>query len=194
MFFTSLASEDLSLARLAEGHADALAILVEADQDAPYSGVSYGGGQSRTGSQRVTATPVPGGWRLSGEKPFCSGSGVIDRALVTAEAPDGYRLFDVEVDEVVIDKVPESWPAVGMADSVSETLCFGGTVVSERHAVGQPGFYTERPGFWFGACGVASCWYGGALGLMRAVLASVGAEPGELALSKLAGRGVTYKR
>ncbi len=181
----SLAEEDLSLARLGEGHADALAILAESGRGARHSGASYGVWAARTGTANVTATPVAGGWRLAGQKPFCSGSGMLDRALVTAEAPDGYRLFDIATADVVNDTVPDSWPAVGMADSLSETLVFGGPPVPDADAVGPPGFYTDRPGFWFGASGVAACWYGGARGLLHGVVQSLGRQPEELVLMEI---------
>ncbi len=138
----------------------------------------------------MTATPVAGGWVLAGRKPFCSGSGLLDRALVTAEAPDGYRLFDIAVADTVVDTIPDSWPAVGMADSHSETLTFGGPTVSEDDVVGPPGFYTARPGFWFGACGVAACWYGGARGLVTGVVGSINRDPGELVLLEI-GKAVS---
>jgi len=181
----SLAEEDLSLARLGEGHADALAILNESGHGSRYSGSSYGVWAARSGADGVTAVPVPGGWILSGRKPFCSGSGVLDRALITAEAPDGYRLFDVATADSVVDTIPNSWPAVGMADSLSRTLAIGGPVVTDDHAIGGPGYYTDRPGFWFGACGVAACWYGGARGLVAGVLETMGDDSGELALMEI---------
>ncbi len=181
----ALAEEDLSLARLGEGHADALAILNESSRGVRHTGASYGVWAARSGTGNVTATPVAGGWKLAGRKPFCSGSGMLERALITAEAPDGYRLFDIPTAEVVVAITPDSWPAVGMADSLSETLTFGGPVVSEDDEVGPPGFYTDRPGFWFGACGVASCWYGGARGLVRAVVESLSTDPGEFVLMEI---------
>jgi alkylation response protein AidB-like acyl-CoA dehydrogenase len=181
----SLAEEDLSLARLGEGHADALAILNESGHGSRYPGSGYGVWAARSGTDGVTAEPVPGGWILRGRKPFCSGSGVLDRALITAEAPDGYRLFDIATVDSVIDTIPESWPAVGMAASLSETLTIGGPVVADEHAIGPPGYYTDRPGFWFGACGVAACWYGGARGLVAGVLEAIGGDSGELALMEV---------
>jgi alkylation response protein AidB-like acyl-CoA dehydrogenase len=183
-----LAAEDLALARLAEGHVDALAILAESGAGAPDSGVVYGVWAARGGSGGLVAEVTGDGWRLSGQKPFCSGSGLIDRALVTAEAPDGYRLFDVEV-TTSVRADPGSWPAVGMADSVSATVSFPGVVVDQSAAVGRPGFYLDRPGFWSGACGVAACWYGGARGLLVGVLDGLGDAPGELVLLEL-GRTV----
>ena len=121
-----------------------------------------------------------------GHKPFCSGSTRIDRALVTAECDDGYRLFDISVAENVVRVQPGSWPAVGMADSLSDTLDFGGPPVPASRAVGPPSFYLERPGFWFGGTGVAACWYGGARGLVEYVLRSVGPHPSELVVTSSA--------
>ena len=64
-----------------------------------------------------------------------------------------------------------------MADSLSDTLDFGGAPVPADRAVGPPGFYLERPGFWFGAR-IAACWYGGARGLVGHVLRAVPASRG----------------
>ena len=110
---------------------------------------------------------------------------MIDRALVTAEAPDGYRLFDVATSSVVVSTIHGSWPAVGMADSVSETLVFGGPELPATSAVGPPAFYSDRPGFWFGSCGVAACWFGGAQGLVRGVVRQLDPEPDQLVLAEL---------
>ncbi len=180
-----VAADDLALARLVEGHADALAILSEAGRRPRRATSTYGVWAARSGVGGVTATPVQGGWALTGEKPFCSGSGMVDRALVTAESPDGYRLFDIDTTRSVVGVVPGSWPAVGMADSASETLRFGGPVLGVGDAVGPPGFYTERPGFWHGACGVAACWLGGARGLAQGVVESVGPKPSDLVLLEI---------
>ena len=84
-----------------------------------------------------------------------------------------------------------SWPAVGMADSLSETLDFGGPPVPRSRAVGPPNFYLERPGFWFGATGVAACWYGGARGLVDDVLRSIGPRPSEPILAEI-GHAVAH--
>jgi alkylation response protein AidB-like acyl-CoA dehydrogenase len=139
------ATRDLSLARLVEGHVDAIAVLAEANLE-PNPGATYGVWAARPRVGGVTADPVAGGWRLAGSKPFCSGSTRIDRALVTAECDDGYRLFDLSVAENVVAVHPGSWPSVGMADSLSDTLEFGGPPVPTSLAVGPPNFYLERAG------------------------------------------------
>jgi alkylation response protein AidB-like acyl-CoA dehydrogenase len=172
------------LARLVEGHVDALAILEEAGLE-PEPGAVYGVWAARPPSGGTTAELTADGWSLVGSKPFCSGSTRIDRALVTADCPDGYRLFDISVAENVLRIHSGSWPAVGMADSLSDTLDFGGSAIPASRAVGPPNFYLERPGFWFGAVGVAACWYGGARGLLGQVVESLGPRPSELVVTEI---------
>jgi alkylation response protein AidB-like acyl-CoA dehydrogenase len=184
------ATRDLSLARLVEGHVDALAILEEAGHQ-PDPEALYGVWAARQPAGGTTAQRTADGWLLTGEKPFCSGSTRIDRALVTAECSDGYRLFDVPVAENVTAVHAGSWPAVGMVDSLSETLDFGGPPVPTSCAVGPPNFYLNRPGFWFGSIGVAACWYGGARGLVEEVLRSIGPHPSEPILAEL-GHAVAH--
>src|SRR5579863_9444482 len=101
MSLAEQASIDLSLGRLCEGHADALAILFEAGKR-PVEGAAYGVWASRSGGVQTRAERVSKGWRLSGSKEFCSGSGLVDRALVAAESTEGQMLFDVAVDSHVI--------------------------------------------------------------------------------------------
>jgi alkylation response protein AidB-like acyl-CoA dehydrogenase len=189
----AFAAEDLSVGRLAEGHADALAILAEADAHPIGATSVYGVWAARSGTRGTTARREGSGWRLTGQKPFCSGNGIIDRALVTAETEDGYRLFDIALDENVIDTVPGSWPAVGMADSASNTLEFGGPLVPPERAIGPPGFYLDRAGFWFGAVGVAACWYGGARGLVDQLVTSFATAPTDVITAEL-GRAAAHVR
>ncbi len=177
------AARDLSLARLVEGHVDALAILAEAGRE-PIAGETYGVWAARPPSG-TAARLAADGWHMAGQKPFCSGSTRIDRALVTAECGDGYRMFDISVRDNVVGVRPTSWPAVGMTDSLSETLEFGGPPLAKSSTVGPPNFDLERPGFWFGATGVAACWYGGARGLVEHVLRGIGPNPSELVAAEL---------
>jgi alkylation response protein AidB-like acyl-CoA dehydrogenase len=186
--FTTLArwsSVDLSLGRLCEGHSDAVAILAEADMKPFDLNASYGVWAARGPRSKTIAERVGRGWRLSGSKEFCSGSSILDRALVTAETSLGYLLFDVAVKDVVVASHEGSWPATGMADSMSLTVDFGGAVVEDAQVVGAPSFYTQRPGFWFGGAGVAACWYGGALGLVNDLIDSLSPGPSEHVLAEL---------
>jgi hypothetical protein len=176
------AAQDLSLGRLVEGHSDAMAILAEAGLPQAEPVATYGVWAARLPEGGTTAWLGSDGWHLAGRKPFCSGSGLLERALVTADTADGYRLFDIDVARQVVATDPDSWPAVGMADSQSETLEFGGPAIPPRCAVGGAGFYLHRPGFWFGAIGVAACWYGGAAGLVEHLACTLDRSSSDLVL------------
>ena len=163
-----LAEEDLSLARLAEGHADALAILAELSEDgaSPLVGSRWGVWAAQPPGPGLAGSQADdGGWRLDGVKRYCSGARSCTNALVTATAPDGNRLFAVSTQDLV--PVPGSWPATGMAGSDTLDVRFSGVAAEP---VGGPGGYIDRPGFAHGGAGVAACWYGGARGVGRTLL------------------------
>ena len=170
----ALAETDLSLARLGEGHADAIAILDElggtpgpAGPPAP-PGSRWGVWAARPPGPSLSAEERDGRWWLDGTKQYCSGARVCTHALVTADAADGVRLFAVRTGEDGVRPIPGSWPAVGMAGSDTLDVRFGHV---PAEPVGPPGGYTARPGFGHGG-GVAACWYGGARGVARPLLAA----------------------
>jgi alkylation response protein AidB-like acyl-CoA dehydrogenase len=163
--FADLAGEDLSLARLGEGHADALAILAELGGPSPGPGSRWGVWAANPPGPNVTATRQAGGWLLQGSKQYCSGARICTHALVTAAADDGERLFAVRTDDLAPDT--GSWPATGMAGS--DTLDVGFPGVSAE-PVGPPSGYVNRPGFSHGGAGVAACWYGGARAVGRTLI------------------------
>ena len=165
--FADLAGEDLSLVRLAEGHADAVAILAELDGPPPPSGSLWGVWAANPPGPSLEAARTGAGWRLRGTKQYCSGARTCTHAVVTAAAPDGPRLFIVSTE--TLSPEPGTWPAVGMA--ASDTLDVGFSDVPAE-PLGVPGSYTNRPGFSHGGIGVAACWYGGARAVGRTLLAA----------------------
>jgi alkylation response protein AidB-like acyl-CoA dehydrogenase len=167
----ALASQDLSLARLGEGHADALAILAELKAVPPPPGNRWGVWAAQPPGPALAARTAGAGWRLDGIKRYCSGAHSCTHALVTATAPDGNRLFAVSTRDLA--PIPGTWPATGMAGS--DTLDIGFTAIVAE-PVGGPGGYTGRPGFSHGGAGVAACWYGGARGVGQALLATAAAR------------------
>ncbi|HEY0250718.1 MAG TPA: hypothetical protein VGC41_04295 [Kofleriaceae bacterium] len=156
--FTELAAIDLALARIFEGHCDALAILAEARE--PARDGLYG--VWAADANRVTAAETVTGYRLTGKKRFCSGATGLTRALVTTA--EGW-MFDVDLHAPGVHAIAGTWPAVGMATTDSLEVEF--TNVDLGAPIGGNGFYLDRPGFWHGAVGVAACWFGGALGAAR---------------------------
>jgi hypothetical protein len=179
--FAELAEQDLSLARLGEGHADALAILAELGAGAPAPGSRWGVWAAQPPGPGLTARPGTGGWRLDGVKQYCSGAAICTDAVVTATAPDGNRLFAVAV--APLKPIDGTWPATGMARSDTRSVCFADV---PAEPVGPVGGYTGRPGFAHGGAGVAACWYGGARAVGRALLrAASGRDVGPHALAHL---------
>lgn len=163
---SGFAAQDPVRARLAEGHVDAVAILAELDGPDPEHHV-WGVWAARPDSVRASRTAT--GWRLDGDRPWCSGAAVCTRALVTAASPDGIRLFAVDLTAGATRALPGTWPAVGMSASDSRTVRFAEAAATP---VGGSGDYTERAGFWHGAIGVAACWQGGATGVAGALYAA----------------------
>ena len=181
--FAGLAGEDLSLARLGEGHADAVAILAELGGPRPDPGSRWGVWAANPPGPNVTAARRDGQWTLEGTKQYCSGARVCTHALVTAAADDGARLFAVSTGHLEPDTA--SWPATGMAGS--DTLDVGFPSVAAV-PVGPPDGYVNRPGFSHGGVGVAACWYGGARSVARTLLSAASKRDiGPHALAHLGG-------
>ncbi|MET9494844.1 acyl-CoA dehydrogenase [Streptomyces sp. NPDC006552] len=162
----SVAEEDLCVARLVEGHVDALAILAELGGPPPRPGRRWGVWAAEPPSATLEATRLGDGWVLSGLKPYCSGARSCTDALVTARTPEGRRLFAVAVDTPRCTPVDGTWQAVGMAGSDTPDVHFDQVPAV---AVGDVESYVRRPGFAHGGIGVAACWYGGALAVAHAL-------------------------
>jgi alkylation response protein AidB-like acyl-CoA dehydrogenase len=174
----ALGTGDLSTARLAEGHADAVAILADAGRSCRPDHM-YGVWASVADSGDVTADTV--GWVLSGTKPFCSGAGACDRALVRA----GDLLVDVGLRQPGVHPLDGTWPAVGMSGSDSRAVRFERVPFGPDDVVGTTAWYLERPGFRHGGIGVAAVWTGGARGALDATVAALGGDAGDAELAAL---------
>jgi hypothetical protein len=162
----AIGREDLSLARLAEAHFDALAIMVEAGREVQPN-VLYGVWASERAGRELRLEHGT----ISGEKQFLSGAGIVDRALVTVGA-DAAWLVDVDlranVDRIAFDF--SAWKTRAFAETGTASGRFDGVRAEAADFLCQPGWYVERPGFWHGACGPAACWAGGAAGLLDVAL------------------------
>lgn len=159
-----LAESDIVAARVAEAHLDAVAILAELDGKPPYFDELWAVWAAESRDTALTAYGSADTVTLDGTKAWCSGAGFCTHALVTAriaEGPDkGKRaLFAVATGAHGVQPLPSTWSNPGMAESDTRSVQFSG---SPAVAVGDPGDYLSRPGFWHGAIGVAACWLGGA--------------------------------
>jgi alkylation response protein AidB-like acyl-CoA dehydrogenase len=158
---SELATENLTGARLAEAHADAVAILHELGGKPPEPEQLWGVWAAEPPDQVLVASRTPtGDVVLDGTKPWCSGAGLCTNALVTAQIAEGQKaLFAVTLTDPTVTPAPSTWSNAGMAGSDTAAVHFAGTPAVQ---VGEPGQYLSRPGFWHGAIGVAACWFGGA--------------------------------
>lgn len=172
------AAHDLSLAKLFEGHTDALAILEELDCGATQPGGRWGVWAAESPRAKVTVDWQNGrGVRLSGRKSWCSGAAVVDHALLTATSETGGSvLVAVSMAQPGITICSETWKAVGMRASESADVVLDDALGS---IVGIDGQYVQRRGFWHGGAGIAACWFGAARALGETVLQQLrrGADP-----------------
>ena len=190
----SWGGRDLSLARLAEGHVDAVAILAEAGRT-PVPGALYGVWASRSGGAAVRLERRGDAAELRGTMRFCSGARVVDRALVVVDPPPGgppeRLLVDVDVRGPAVAPLPGTWCTAAMAAADTLDVAFDGVALEaldgDRGAgvetVGGPGWYVARPGFTLGGAGVAAVWWGGAAGLLDRLLSHLAEAPDRHALA-----------
>lgn len=175
-----LGRRDLSLARLAEGHTDAHAILAELGRPSPRWPQIWGVWAEHPPGHRLRARKHGTQWRLHGSKPRCPGARTCTHALVTADLDTGERcLFSVSNHDTTA--YPEPRAAGGMPASDTLTLTFPDTPAT---FVGAADSYTDRPGFHHGGAGAAACWYGGAQAVADRLAQRARAEdadPGTLA-------------
>src|SRR6201999_2359385 len=122
-------------ARLAEGHVDAVAILVEAGRRAA-PGALYGVWAARSGGTGATIAGRTGSPLLSGTVRFCSGATTLDRALVAAIGPGGAWLVEVDLADHRVRRHPDSWQAIGMDASDSLDVSFDDIPVTQDTVVG----------------------------------------------------------
>ena len=161
-----VAGHSLSLAKLYEGHTDALALLAELGEldaaAADCDGASWGVWAAEGANARVTITLGHDGavW-LDGTKCWCSGAQTLSHGLLTAWYADGRgpQLVRVAMHQPGVSVSCNAWHAVGMAASASGEVTFS---KANAQLVGQSRDYITRPGFWQGGAGIAACWYGGA--------------------------------
>jgi alkylation response protein AidB-like acyl-CoA dehydrogenase len=157
----ALGREDLELARLAEAHWDAIAILGEANREYE-SGAIYGVWASETPGEQLVLNPVGSSFVLSGTKRFCSGTGILTNALVIVSEPQHF-LLDIKLppegNGICFDET--DWKTDAFDSIHTAKTTFNELPIHKDQIVGPPRWYLDRVGFWWGACGPAACWAGG---------------------------------
>ena len=155
-----LTEVDVVAGRLAEAHADAVAILNELGGPAPGPDQLWAVWAAESPDASVVVRSAGDAVVVDGTKAWCSGAGLCTHALVTAHLASRQRgLFAVDLGTEGVRPLPSTWRNAGMAGSDTRSVKFDAATAIP---VGRSGDYLTRPGFWFGAIGVAACWLGGA--------------------------------
>ncbi len=176
-----VAAADLTVARVLEPHLDALAILGQAGM--PAEAGTWGVFAAEGPGEPLRATRSGASYVLDGRKHWCSLAGDLDHALVSARVGEERQLFAVDLDDPGVSPVAGTWVARGLASVDSGPVDMAGV---PARPVGRPGWYLDRPGFAWGAVGVAAVWFGGAVGVARRLVAASGSrEPDQVALVHL---------
>lgn len=163
-------AHDLSLAKLFEGHTDALAILQELDSAELQSAGQVWGvwcAEPPGGKIKFTKSGPDGVGRIYGTKQWCSGARYVTWALLSGWNDAGKPcLLAVDMKQPEVRVTADGWHAVGMQATGSQDVEFKGARALQ---VGESGAYIARPGFYHGSGGIAACWYGAAVSIVKIV-------------------------
>lgn len=157
----AIAAIDLSLFKLYESHTDALAVLAELGGPGVPAGSSWGVWCADPPDARVRLRKAADGRHvLDGRKAWCAGAQGLSHALISCWN-DAHQacLATVDLSQPGVHVTDEGWQAVGMRACASVDVTFS---AARAFAVGAPGAYLERPGYWHGSAGIAAAWYGAA--------------------------------
>lgn len=172
---TDIGKANLSVGRIFEGHINAL-YLIHLYADEKQKAIWYNevivnnylfavwNTQEADGIQLVSHQ---NGICILGYKTFCSGAGVVNRAIVTGtidlQGRNGWQMSVLNVTdftETRIDK--QSWQPLGMKASGSYKVDFSKVIITEEDLLGTPGIYLRQPYFSAGAIRFAAVQLGGA--------------------------------
>ena len=166
----AVGAHDLGLAKLFEGHTDALAILHEAGATAlaHQSPALWATWCAEPPDARLgLRMPDHGRFTLHGRKAWCSGARDVTHAVISCWTTDGAAMLAaVDLRQPGVEVTGDGWHAVGMGASASVDVLFDGALATP---LGDAGFYVARAGFWHGGAGVAACWFGAATRLAAAL-------------------------
>jgi alkylation response protein AidB-like acyl-CoA dehydrogenase len=171
-----LGRTNLPLARLYEGHVNALrlvqrhgtAVQLHAAAERAHSGQLFAVWNTEAPGELPLTLGADG--RLAGRKMLCSGAGFVEQALVTVRATlaGTAQLCLVPLTQGTRADL-SSWTAGGMRASASGAVDFTGIEVTSAMVVGQPGDYTRQPDFSAGAWRFAAVHCGGVEAVLTAL-------------------------
>ncbi|GMM92281.1 acyl-CoA dehydrogenase family protein [Qipengyuania sp. MTN3-11] len=176
----TLGRANLSVARLFEGHMNAVKLITlygneesaREVADAINAGMLLGVWGADDPAEPLAFVQRDGMLRLAGAKCFASGLGLVGRAVITATTPTGQQLLFVSADE------PErcdysAWSMGGMRATQSGRYDFTGVEVGDDALIGASGDYQREPYFEGGIWRYCAAHLGAAEALYHAMLAQL---------------------
>ncbi len=182
-----LGRANLSVARLFEGHMNAIKLVVlygsSAAQERLGAAVSNGALLGVWGADERDCPLVfemdthncQPRIKLSGAKIFASGLGLVSQTVVTASGQEGQQLLLVPCDEEERGD-PSGWAMGGMRATQSGRYDFTGIVLTAQAVIGNPGDYIREPHFEGGIWRYCAAHLGGAERLYDEMLSELRAR------------------
>lgn len=176
-----VARHDLPLARLFEGHVDALQIIsryADCDLAAEIGAMAAQGGLFGVWNAALAGEPLRlTDGALHGGKSFASGTGILTHVVAGVDTAEGNRLIliDLAASKPHMDRT--RWQVVGMRRSETHIVRWNGAGGESFRFVGRPGDYAREPYFSGGALRFVACHAGGVAALfdhVRAHLVTLG--------------------
>lgn len=153
----ALGAADLSIARLYEGHLNAVGLVCRygsREQIEDLATDVVAGALSAVwgadDAEGLTIVSGEGGEVLKGRKILASGAGFVTRPLVTAKGPRGQQMCLLDLEPGYVHDI-SGWQAQGMRVTATGTVEFTGRFVGAREIVGDPGDFMQQPHFSGGA-------------------------------------------
>ncbi len=153
----ALGAADLSIARLYEGHLNAVGLVCRygsREQIEDLATDVVAGALSAVwgadDAEGLTIVSGEGGEVLKGRKILASGAGFVTRPLVTAKGPRGQQMCLLDLEPGYVHDI-SGWQAQGMRATATGTVEFTGRSVGAREIVGDPGDFMQQPHFSGGA-------------------------------------------
>ena len=166
----ALGRANLSVARLFEGHMNAVELVMRLGNDdtrGAMTDIVRGGGLSGVWGADEPGNPVRiEGDALQGAKMFASGLGLVDHAVVLADSEAGKQLVLVDTSDPARGDA-SGWNVAGMRATRSGRYDFSG--LTRFTAVGAPDAYFEEPRFEGGIWRYCAAHLGGAEALYLAM-------------------------
>jgi alkylation response protein AidB-like acyl-CoA dehydrogenase len=169
-----LGEGSLPVARLYEAHINALQLIcrygtgdlaIQAARDAA-AGHLFALWVTDPGKDHLALKPRKNSFLLEGTKAFCSGAGMVTRALVTAATNTGTQMLIVQL-EAHARVIPSDIKLGGMRAAVTGCMNFSGMPVEAASLVGVEGDYLREPVFSAGAWRGSAAALGGLAALVK---------------------------